>query len=142
LVGAPGFEPGTSCAQGRRATRLRYAPTVKCLFIIKHFQLQCSLKPCNLVSTLPELARILSLNHGCARIHAGVQRHFVCPLVDFLQSLSFHLQRHLRILFEDVASRPVEATGSPTRRRLRLRLGALHASSAGRRSESWALICL
>ena len=28
LVGAPGFEPGTSCAQGRRATRLRYAPTV------------------------------------------------------------------------------------------------------------------
>jgi hypothetical protein len=30
LVGAPGFEPGASCAQGRRATRLRYAPTVKC----------------------------------------------------------------------------------------------------------------
>ena len=27
VVGAPGFEPGTSCAQGRRATRLRYAPT-------------------------------------------------------------------------------------------------------------------
>ena len=26
VVGAPGFEPGTSCAQGRRATRLRYAP--------------------------------------------------------------------------------------------------------------------
>jgi hypothetical protein len=28
VVGAPGFEPGTSCAQGRRATRLRYAPTM------------------------------------------------------------------------------------------------------------------
>ena len=27
VVGAPGFEPGASCAQGRRATRLRYAPT-------------------------------------------------------------------------------------------------------------------
>jgi hypothetical protein len=27
LVGASGFEPETSCAQGRRATRLRYAPT-------------------------------------------------------------------------------------------------------------------
>jgi hypothetical protein len=27
LVGAPGFEPEASCAQGRRATRLRYAPT-------------------------------------------------------------------------------------------------------------------
>ena len=27
MVGARGFEPRTSCAQGRRATRLRYAPT-------------------------------------------------------------------------------------------------------------------
>src|SRR5690606_20348724 len=26
LVGAPGFEPGTSCSQSRRATSLRYAP--------------------------------------------------------------------------------------------------------------------
>jgi hypothetical protein len=33
LVGASGFEPETSCAQGRRATRLRYAPTV-CTFTI------------------------------------------------------------------------------------------------------------
>ncbi len=37
VVGAPGFEPGASCAQGRRATRLRYAPTVTALFILKHF---------------------------------------------------------------------------------------------------------
>ena len=29
LVGARGFEPRTSCAQGRRATRLRYAPTLE-----------------------------------------------------------------------------------------------------------------
>jgi hypothetical protein len=29
LVGAIGFEPTTPCAQGRCATRLRYAPTVK-----------------------------------------------------------------------------------------------------------------
>jgi hypothetical protein len=36
LVGAPRFELGTSCAQGRRATRLRYAPTVNALFILKH----------------------------------------------------------------------------------------------------------
>ncbi len=39
LVGAPGFEPGASCAQGRRATRLRYAPTCtceSCLLILKH----------------------------------------------------------------------------------------------------------
>ena len=26
MVGAPGFEPGTSCAQGKRATKLRHAP--------------------------------------------------------------------------------------------------------------------
>src|SRR6476620_6844919 len=34
LVGAPGFEPGASCAQGRRATRLRYAPTVDTVLIL------------------------------------------------------------------------------------------------------------
>jgi hypothetical protein len=28
LVGAIGFEPTTPCAQGRCATRLRYAPTL------------------------------------------------------------------------------------------------------------------
>jgi hypothetical protein len=28
LVGAIGFEPTTPCAQGRCATRLRYAPTI------------------------------------------------------------------------------------------------------------------
>ena len=37
LVGASGFEPGASCAQGRRATRLRYAPTCIALFILKQF---------------------------------------------------------------------------------------------------------
>ena len=26
FIGAPGFEPGTSCSRSRRATRLRYAP--------------------------------------------------------------------------------------------------------------------
>ena len=31
LVGARGFEPPTPCAQGRCATRLRYAPTLYCI---------------------------------------------------------------------------------------------------------------
>src|SRR2546426_4486544 len=35
LVGAPGFEPGTSCAQGKRATRLRHAPI---LFRLKRIE--------------------------------------------------------------------------------------------------------
>jgi hypothetical protein len=26
IVGAPGFEPGASCSQSKRATGLRYAP--------------------------------------------------------------------------------------------------------------------
>src|SRR5215471_8758216 len=29
VVGATGFEPATPCAQGRCATRLRYAPTAR-----------------------------------------------------------------------------------------------------------------
>ena len=37
VVGAPRFELGTSCAQGRRATRLRYAPTRSALLILKQF---------------------------------------------------------------------------------------------------------
>ncbi len=28
-VGAPGFEPGTSCSQSRRATELRHAPSCR-----------------------------------------------------------------------------------------------------------------
>src|SRR6516162_388049 len=39
MVGAPGFEPGASCAQGRRATRLRYAPTVGMLLIVSQIRL-------------------------------------------------------------------------------------------------------
>ena len=36
LVGAIGFEPTTPCAQGRCATRLRYAPTLLAKLILKH----------------------------------------------------------------------------------------------------------
>jgi hypothetical protein len=36
VVGASGFEPEASCAQGRRATRLRYAPTCTACLILKH----------------------------------------------------------------------------------------------------------
>ena len=37
LVGAARFELTTPCAQGRCATRLRYAPTFTGLFILNHF---------------------------------------------------------------------------------------------------------
>src|ERR1051326_603845 len=39
LVGAGRFERPTPCAQGRCATRLRYAPTFADHFILNHFQI-------------------------------------------------------------------------------------------------------
>ena len=50
VVGASRFELETSCAQGRRATRLRYAPTSKALLILKHFP--TSLQSKRLLKTL------------------------------------------------------------------------------------------
>ena len=46
LVGAGGFEPPTPCAQGRCATRLRYAPTPTPLLILEHFQRNRHLTNC------------------------------------------------------------------------------------------------
>ena len=57
LVGAPRFELGTSCAQGRRATRLRYAPTVTS--ILAYF--------CRFLEALRE-----SVCHGVAWRFCGV----------------------------------------------------------------------
>ena len=53
VVGATGFEPATPCAQGRCATRLRYAPTLKNLDFTAVFRLS----PCfaSLAKTVPEL---------------------------------------------------------------------------------------
>ena len=45
VVGAWRFELQTSCAQGRRATRLRYAPTVIAQFILKHFPTLLLVRP-------------------------------------------------------------------------------------------------
>ena len=87
LVGAPGFEPGASCAQGRRATRLRYAPTVTALFILKHFPTLLLIRVVIFGLTVPKLCQILLLNRGCAR----TQRHFIGLAVHLLQGLSLHL---------------------------------------------------
>jgi hypothetical protein len=59
LVGAPGFEPGASCAQGRRATRLRYAPTMTALFILKHFPTLLLIRVVIFGVTVPKLCQIL-----------------------------------------------------------------------------------
>jgi hypothetical protein len=59
LVGAPRFELGTSCAQGRRATRLRYAPTVTALFILKHFPTLLLIRVVIFSLTVPKLCQML-----------------------------------------------------------------------------------
>jgi hypothetical protein len=87
MVGAPRFELGTSCAQGRRATRLRYAPTMTALFILKHFPTLLLIPVVIFGLTVPELCQILSLDRCCARI----QRHFVGLAVHLLQGFPFHL---------------------------------------------------
>ena len=63
LVGAPGFEPGASCAQGRRATRLRYAPTRSALLILKHIPTLRLLRPIAIASTVPRLILSVSLSN-------------------------------------------------------------------------------
>ncbi len=47
---------------------------------------------------MPKLYQIFSLDHRRTRI----QRHLVGQAIHLLQSFSFHLQLHLRILFEDL----------------------------------------
>jgi hypothetical protein len=45
MVGAIGFEPTTPCAQGRCATRLRYAPTSGTVLILNRQWRTVSLEP-------------------------------------------------------------------------------------------------
>jgi hypothetical protein len=78
LVGAPRFELGTSCAQGRRATRLRYAPTVTALFILKHFPTLFLIRTIVLPPTVHELCTNGLLHRDCAhgRRHQSIFKSF------------------------------------------------------------------
>jgi hypothetical protein len=81
LVGAWRFELQTSCAQGRRATRLRYAPTVTALFILKHFPTLLLILTI-VFPTVHELRTTGLLHRDCAhwRSHqsiSGCRCHFV-----------------------------------------------------------------
>ena len=80
MVGAPGFEPGTSCAQGRRATRLRYAPTRTALLILKHIRIFRSLQFIVLgldrAFTVHLFRRNRSLDHDRAHSLGRCARHF------------------------------------------------------------------
>src|SRR5439155_18018432 len=92
MVGATGFEPATPCAQGRCATRLRYAPILKpldftsfsngTLIALVRFRGETCRR------TVPELSR---LSQNGSLIGRAIQ---------LLQRLAFHLQLHLRVLLE------------------------------------------
>ncbi len=77
MVGAAGFEPATPCAQGRCATRLRYAPT---LSILLQFS---AARPFACFAFLAETLPELRLRHPLVGHPAGAQRRPpsvpVCP---------------------------------------------------------------
>jgi hypothetical protein len=52
VVGAPRFELGTSCAQGRRATRLRYAPTCETSILAYFLDFPTGLTPYLILITI------------------------------------------------------------------------------------------
>ena len=57
LVGATGFEPATPCAQGRCATRLRYAPTSPRSYAVPHLSVHDDSKRPPVPNPLPAYAR-------------------------------------------------------------------------------------
>ena len=59
LIGAPGFEPGTSCSQSRRATGLRHAPFSLLLQCISCYLCVChESKLCQKLLWKPTMGRI------------------------------------------------------------------------------------
>src|ERR1700735_2813411 len=65
MVGAWRFELQTSCAQGRRATRLRYAPTLCTLMILLYFS---AFLPAIYRATVHELCKYRSHLRYCAQL--------------------------------------------------------------------------
>jgi hypothetical protein len=52
VVGAPGFEPGTSCSQSKRAAGLRYAPMLSLNYTVKYRVATFGLSPFDLMTVL------------------------------------------------------------------------------------------
>src|SRR5690348_12792490 len=103
VVGATGFEPATPCAQGRCATRLRYAPTLKNLKFTADSNAGPLAPFAFQAKTVPELSQnpidcprtpdsLPDLFHHVRRLVGGA--------IELLQRLALHLQLHLRVLLE------------------------------------------
>ena len=100
LVGAARFELTTPCAQGRCATRLRYAPTFATSLILNHF-LNFRYRP--VCPNRPKRARPWQNRDKTPSV--DLLRDKTRPVlvglpVQLLQRLAFHLQFHLRVLLE------------------------------------------
>jgi hypothetical protein len=118
VVGARGFEPRTSCAQGRRATRLRYAPTVTALFILKHFPRLLLIRPIVLTPDCTRTVHEWVIARDCEHWHrrqsvSGYRCRFVGSTVEFYQCFALPLQLHLRILLEDLRVALMEHLSHP-----------------------------
>src|SRR5438445_11097123 len=107
VVGATGFEPATPCAQGRCATRLRYAPTLEIL----NFTAVSRSSPVRVLAFLAKIVPELSQNPiHCPRTPDSSSdlsqnaRRFVGHTIELLQRLALHLQLHLRDFLKTLAS--------------------------------------
>src|SRR5689334_8611759 len=103
LVGATGFEPATPCAQGRCATRLRYAPTLKILNTTAVSRSSPFAIFAFLAKTVPKLSQ--NPIHGPTIPDSSADlsqnaRGLVGGPIELLQRLALHLQLHLRVLLE------------------------------------------
>src|SRR5712692_5555330 len=98
LVGARRFELLTPCAQGRCATRLRYAPTFEASLILNYFSTDHPFR-----NPLPASKRIKTVSKLCSLHLCRIKTLRLVGLpVNLFQSLALHLQLHLRVLLEDL----------------------------------------
>src|SRR5690348_2165577 len=91
LVGAGRFELPTPCAQGRCATRLRYAPTGKASLILNHFSFD---HPCQNSFSARKRIKTVSKPHSMHLDRIKTLRLIGVP-IDLFECFAFHLQFHL-----------------------------------------------
>src|SRR5437868_4279695 len=100
MVGAGRFERPTPCAQGRCATRLRYAPTFAALFILKHFLTRRTPRRGQKLPKQALLWQNRDKTPSVGPLRVETPAALIRLPVQLLQRLPFHLQLHLGILLE------------------------------------------
>ncbi len=100
MVGATGFEPATPCAQGRCATRLRYAPTFAASLILNHFSISDTVPSAQIDPKELRPGQNRGKTPSVDLLRDKTLPVLVLLPVQFLQRLPFHLQFHLPVLLE------------------------------------------